>query len=67
LVVNDTTSGHVNSRVFIYEHGTFQKRKKKSAEFAPRRLNGEFKININYEKNFVDFTNNIFIFLSKRG
>jgi hypothetical protein len=40
LVVNDTTSGLVNSRVIIYEHGTFQIRKKKSTEFTPRRLNG---------------------------
>ena len=45
----------------------FRKESEKTAEFTPRRLYGEFKININYEKNFVDFTNNIFIFLSKRG
>ena len=29
LVGSVTTSGHINSRVIIYEHGTFQKRKKK--------------------------------------
>jgi hypothetical protein len=43
LVDNDTTSGHINSRIIYLQTWNISDNKEKSAEFTPRRLIGVSK------------------------